>query len=117
MVSLIVLILTGFLALTTLADAQAHYRFQTIDVPCPGCTQTTVTGVTAQGGLLGTYNDAANGTHGFLWPHDGDFTTLLRVMPEAINPAGVIAGWFLNFGQTGFTFHEGTFRRIDVSQG
>ena len=114
MVSLIVLVLTGLLALATLAEAAGPYHYQTVDAPCPGCTHTMVTDLTVEGDILGIYTDAALHTHGFVWTHQGDLTTLLLVEPQAVNSAGAIAGWFKSFGQrVGFVFHDGTLRRID----
>ena len=114
MIALIVAVLMCLVTLT--AEAQP-YRFQTVDVPCPGCTRTVVRGLTPQGDILGIYTDAAFNLHGFLWTHQGDFTTLLFVDPQAINRAGGIAGSFPTpydpqGGRTGFVFHEGTLRRI-----
>jgi hypothetical protein len=113
---MIVLILAVLLALATrTADAQAQYRFRTVDVPCPGCISTMVRGFTPQETILGTYDDAAGGRQGFLWTRQKQFTPLLRVVPQAINLAGAIAGSFSDGNQSwGFVFEAGTLHRINV---
>ena len=115
MVALIVPVLTVFLALATLAEAQ--YRYRTVDAPCPGCTRTIVTGITPDGTIVGTYFDAAFHPHGFHWPKRGDFTPLLFVRPHAVNRLGVITGDFNNRSAfSGFVYHEGTLHVLDVRQ-
>ena len=109
MVTLFVVALTCLLTFASLADAGSPYRFQTIDPPCPGCVRLQVAGLTSQGTLLGTYTDAAARRHGFLWPRQGNFTTLLLVDPRAINLAGVIVGALPGFvgSARGLSFRGG----------
>jgi len=92
-----------------IATAQS-FNFLSIDVPCSAClggiaNSTTAFGINPGGDIVGTYNDAVGGQHGFLLS-DGQFTTIdvpgslvgaagtLPTAARGINPEGDIVGSF-----------------------
>jgi hypothetical protein len=98
-----------FVLLGSNGSAQS-FQFASIDVPCGNCfggiaTLTTVFGINSAGDIVGTYNDAVGGQHGFLLS-GGQFTTIdvpgslvgatgsLSTAARGINPAGDIVGSF-----------------------
>ncbi len=87
-----------------------QFQFTSIDVPCSNCldgiaTSTTAFGINPGGDIVGTYNDAGGGQHGFLLS-GGQFATIdvpgwlvgatgtLPTAARGINPAGDIVGSF-----------------------
>ena len=100
---------TALLMSATPSKAQS-FGFTSIDVPCSNClggiaTSTTAFGINPAGDIVGTYNDAVGGQHGFLLS-GGQFTTIdvpgslvgatgnLPTAARGINPQGEIVGSF-----------------------
>ena len=93
---------SGLLLLAGNSTAQS-FNFYTIDVP--SSTLTTAFGINPAGDIVGTYNDAVGGQHGFLLSH-GQFNTIdvpgwlvgasgaLPTVARGINPEGDIVGSF-----------------------
>ena len=95
----------------------ADYRYAKIDVP--NSTLTSVNGVNARGDLVGRYDNAKGGTHGFL-RRNGVFTTI--GVPQAtftaargINARGDIVGRADDAAghQHGFLLRDGQFTLVD----
>lgn len=61
------------LVLLPINSAAQSFSFYTLDVP--SSTSTTAFGISPAGDIVGTYNDARGGQHGFLLSH-GQFTTI-----------------------------------------
>jgi hypothetical protein len=94
----------------------AGYRYRTLDVPFPGAGFTVVTGLTPEGLPVGAYVDANQNIHGFLRLRPGLFLPLLNTVPQDINATGTVTGFFTapGTGIEGFTYHDGTFKRLQV---
>jgi hypothetical protein len=94
----------------------ADSRITTVEVPYAGAFGTAVTGLAADGTLVGAYNDAGARPQGFL--REGRSTAvLLNVTPQAINTARTITGWFVSGHVQGFVVADGTFTPMNVSEG
>lgn len=104
------LILGGALFLAASRAGAQSFHFISIDVPCAACpggiaTSTTAYGINPAGDIVGTYNDAGGGQHGFLLS-GGQFSTIdvpgslvgatgnLPTAARGINPEGNIVGSF-----------------------
>jgi hypothetical protein len=92
----------------------ADYTFIPVAVPFPGATKTTVTGLTDDGTMVGTYVDANFRTHGFLWRHGESAQVLPLIDPRGITPDGsMLAGFFAeNNAFQGFLLWDGTFTNL-----
>lgn len=105
-----ILTLGSALLLAATPGRAQSYSFSSIDVPCSNCpsgiaTLTTAFGINPAGDIVGTYNDAVGGQHGFLLS-GGQFTTIdvpgslvgatgnLPTAARGINPQGDIVGSF-----------------------
>jgi|RhiMetdeSRZDD1v2_1073273.scaffolds.fasta_scaffold40637_4 hypothetical protein len=88
------------------------YQFTTIDVPFARTQATSVVGLSAVQGLIGAYLDAGNRDQGFLQVQ-GTFVTLLNVVPQAVNTAGAIVGFYTSDKLRGFVFQDGTFTPLE----
>jgi len=88
---------TVIFALTRLLAAGTPI-FITFDPP--GSTFTSPSGITPDGVITGSYNDASRATHGFVRARDGTISTfdgpnaVFGTQAYGINSAGVITGWY-----------------------
>lgn len=84
------------------ADSVAQtFQFAPIDVPCSACPggiarQTIAQGINPRGDIVGTYKDASNQQHGFLFSK-GQFATIdfpgaVATIARGISPSGDIVG-------------------------
>lgn len=90
------------------------YRFTMVDVPFQHASATAVSGLSGKHTLVGTYLDAGNRDQGFL-RLQGRFSTLLNVIPQGINTAGAVVGFYPTAkGSGGFLFADGTFTPLEV---
>jgi hypothetical protein len=86
------------------------YTFVPIVVPFAGAHETTVTGLTRDGTIVGTYVDAEFHTQGFVW-RPGDSAQLLPlVRPRGVSPDGTrLVGFYVeNNTFQGFILEQGT---------
>ena len=93
------------------------FRFSRIDFP--GAASTLAAAINARGDVVGSYQDSAGNTHGFLL-RQGTFSTIdfpdaSLTFPRAINARGDIAGQIFGLGgdEHGFLLHDGVFAQID----
>jgi hypothetical protein len=111
---MLVLLSLVIVLLSALSAHSADYTFVPIVVPFPDARATTVTGLTKDGTMIGTYVDAAWHTNGFIWPPDGPIQTLPRRDPRGITPDGtLLVGFFAeNNAFQGFLLQNGTFTTL-----
>nr|WP_294502798.1 hypothetical protein [uncultured Rhodopila sp.] len=83
----------------------------------PDAAATTVTGVSADGTVVG-YEQTASGNHGFIVT-DGSFTTNINfpgttgnTYASGINAAGTLVGYYYNLTTSGFKESNGTFTNL-----
>jgi hypothetical protein len=90
------------------------YTFVPVVVPFAGVQATTVTGLTDDGTVVGTYVDAAFRTHGFVWPPAGPVETLPLRQPRGVSPDGtMLVGFFGEHNANqGFLRQNGTFTTL-----
>lgn len=99
-------------ALATPSARAATYTFT--DLQVPGASLTTPIGLNDKGEVVGSYQDAAGGLHGFLLSH-GSYTTLdypgaTSTTASGINDAGNIVGYYVAGSTTaGFYYSQGKF--------
>jgi len=109
-IALGIFIFSSALFLSATRSKAQSFSFTSIDVPCSNClggiaSSTTAFGINPAGDIVGTYNDAVGGQHGFLLS-GGQFTTIdvpgslvgatgnLPTAARGINPQGDIVGSF-----------------------
>jgi hypothetical protein len=92
----------------------ADYTFVPVVVPFPGTRETTVTGLTSDGTIVGTYVDAGWKTNGFVWPPDAPVQALPLREPRAVSPDGtMLVGFFVeNKVYQGFLRQGGTYTTL-----
>jgi hypothetical protein len=92
----------------------ADYTFVPVVVPFPGAQKTTVTGLTEDGTMIGTYVDAAFHTNGFVWRPGETAQSLPILHPSGISPDGtMLVGAFVeNNAFQGFLLWDGTFTAL-----
>ncbi len=97
----------------------AGSRAVRVDVPIPGAVSSTVTAITNDGTIAGSFQTAANGaTLGYV--RHGDKMTVLNdgsamVTPSAIDPTGNrLAGTSLNGGIVSWAYQDGRFTPVRV---
>jgi uncharacterized membrane protein len=90
------------------------YTFVPVAVPFPGAQKTTVTGLTEDGTMIGTYVDAAFRTQGFLWRPGETAQALPLLQPRGISPDGSLLVGFYADQRTnqGFLLWDGTFTTL-----
>jgi probable HAF family extracellular repeat protein len=80
---------------------------------------TTLTGINKYNSIVGWYEDAGVGQHGFKRYSNGGFVNLnypgsQYTLPTGINDSGTVAGWFSDStGEHGFIYHNGQWAPFD----
>jgi hypothetical protein len=80
---------------------------------------TTLTGINKYNSIVGWYEDAGVGQHGFKRYSNGGFVNLnypgsQYTLPTGINDSGTVAGWFSDsIGEHGFIYHNGQWAPFD----
>ena len=80
---------------------------------------TTLSGINKYNSIVGWYEDAGVGQHGFKRYSNGSFVTLnypgsQYTLPTGINDSGTVAGWFSDStGEHGFIYHNGQWAPLD----
>jgi probable HAF family extracellular repeat protein len=97
---------------TTRAQA-GSYTFTTVDVPFPGASETTCTGLTTHGGLVGGYFDVHGRDQGFT-KRGPKFILVPLLTPRTMNNAGHFTGWYHDGALFGFLFTGDDFRTLIV---
>jgi hypothetical protein len=109
------LVLVCFVLVCGVPNVHAgDYRFVPVAVPFPGAQKTTVTGLSEDGTMIGTYVDAAFRTQGFLWRPGETAQALPLLQPRGINPDGsMLVGFYVeNNTYQGFLLWDGTFTTL-----
>lgn len=104
------------------AAAAPAYRFNTVDVPFAGATETELFEITDAGDSVGSYVDAAGARHGFLL-QNGTYTSISAPGANAtrilgMNSAGQMVGFYRTAADPGSQHAflrqaDGTFETID----